>query len=179
VKKALLLLAELRDEDVDWLVRAGTRRDLAAGGALLQQGSPVDALFVLLEGQLVEEIAGGRPTAQLGPGEVVGARAFLDARPADASVRALVDAVLLELPARRLLARARTDGSFAGRFYRGLGVFLADRLRETERQLQSVRSGEAVAAEAGDGELNPELLDRLERAAARFQRLGQPLGGGG
>ncbi|MBM4319108.1 MAG: cyclic nucleotide-binding domain-containing protein, partial [Deltaproteobacteria bacterium] len=166
---------EFRDEDVDWLLAVGSSSRLPAGTTLIRQGVPGDALFVVLEGQLVVETEGGQRLALLGAGELVGELSFLDSRPPIASVRALRDTALLVLPVRRMLARLRTDVGFASRFYRGLGVFLADRLRETDLQLLSGAEAQGAEQGAGSEEIIAELLDKLDLAAARFELISRRL----
>src|SRR5690349_359554 len=52
MRKVLFLFGQLNDDDVEWMLTAGTRRFVPAGGVLIQQGVPVDAVFILLEGTL-------------------------------------------------------------------------------------------------------------------------------
>ena len=62
--------------------------DLADGTELVTQGGPGDALFVILEGEVVVERDGdGISTA--GPGDHFGELALLDGQPRSATVRAV------------------------------------------------------------------------------------------
>ena len=60
------------------------------GDTLFREGDPGDALMIVLEGQLVARVRTQTGTeeevARLGPGEVVGEMAFVDAEPRSATV---------------------------------------------------------------------------------------------
>ena len=67
--------------------------------------------------------------------------------------------------------RQRVDTAFASRFYRALGVFLADRLRSTVGRMaygDAQMLDEDVEAE---DEISPDLMETLDLAAARFQSI--------
>ncbi|NJL87245.1 MAG: hypothetical protein HC886_16730 [Leptolyngbyaceae cyanobacterium SM1_1_3] len=51
-KEVLSVFGELRDSDVDWLVSFGQTETIAADRVLLQAGRPVDAFYILLDGQM-------------------------------------------------------------------------------------------------------------------------------
>ncbi|MGI9144961.1 MAG: cyclic nucleotide-binding domain-containing protein [Chloroflexota bacterium] len=61
---------------------------LAAGAALVKQGAPGQALFLLLDGLLSVEVD-GEPVAQLGPGAIAGEVALLGDGKRTASLRAI------------------------------------------------------------------------------------------
>jgi hypothetical protein len=79
---ALVVAAEtgLERDLATRIMRAGRRPDvsrLAAGAMLVRQGTPGDALYLLLDGVLGVEVDGKR-ISEVGPGAVVGERAFLE-----------------------------------------------------------------------------------------------------
>ena len=71
--------------DLTALVRAGRLIPLPAGWTFVHEGTPADACFVLLEGQ-VHVLRGGVERATLGPGALLGEMGLLDARLRRASV---------------------------------------------------------------------------------------------
>jgi len=74
-----------------------------------------------------------------------------------------------------LREKLATDAPFAGRFYRALCIFLADRMRSATRRLGY---GDAVADEvAARGELNENVMDTVHLAGARFDRMLKRLAG--
>ncbi|MCX5964896.1 MAG: cyclic nucleotide-binding domain-containing protein [Cyanobacteria bacterium] len=72
MRKILFILGELDDADVDWLMRVGRKEKIETGSRLIQEGHPVDALYVVVSGefQVVEEGLQGREIARLKSGEV-------------------------------------------------------------------------------------------------------------
>src|SRR5438270_4355836 len=93
------ILSHLTEEDIDWMLVAGERREIPAGTVLVAEGEPASALFIILEGALSVSMAtlGGREIDRIGGGDVVGELSFADARPPSASVIALDDVVVCPL----------------------------------------------------------------------------------
>src|SRR6185436_6178421 len=98
--------------------------------------------------------------ANLMCGEVAGEMSFLDSRPPSASVRALEKCSVLAIPKSRLSQKLETDTAFAARFYRALGVFLSDRLRNTVGLL-GYGAGLRLDAKEYADEIDPETLDKV------------------
>jgi hypothetical protein len=115
---ALFILGELTDQDVDWMVSAGTRTQISAGTELIHEGQPASALYILLDGALEVSAAAARrrQLAHLGKGEVVGEMSFVDARPPSATVRATEDSLVLAIPLEGLRTRLEQETAFASRF---------------------------------------------------------------
>ena len=170
MRKVLFILSELADSDVDWMVDNGTKKHCARGAVLIEEGKPIEELFLLLDGHLSVTIAagGGQEVARLGSGEILGELSFLDSRPPTATVTAFEEATVLGIPRTRLTEKLREDMGFAARFYRALGVFLAARLRRSQQRL-GYESGKLLDDDIEhEDELDPSLLDNLALAGARF-----------
>ena len=172
MRKALSLLGILNDSDLDWMVAVGSRREVVAGEVFIQEGQPVDAVFIIVEGLLAVRTArtGTRDIALLRSGEIVGEMSFVDARPPSASVVSLGPSLVLAILRATLEAKLRDDVPFAARFYRSMAVFLADRLRTTSRGL-GYGDKPPEHAEVDDEEMDPDTLDALALAGARFDWL--------
>jgi bacteriocin-type transport-associated protein len=184
MRKVLFILSELADSDLDWMVANGTRRFFAPGDVLIREGRPIEVLYVLLDGQLAVSLAalGGREIARLHSGEILGELSFLDSRPPAATVTATEPSAALCIPRTRLTEKLGGDSAFAARFYRALGVFLASRLRRSQRRL-GYDQGPVLDGEVEhEDELDPALLDQVALAGARFdwmlKRLRQAPGDG-
>ncbi len=171
MRKVLFLLGSLSDRDVDWLASVGRVRLFHQGEVLIRQGQPIEDMFLLLDGTLSVRLgaAAGRELAKMYPGEIAGELSFLDSRPPSATVLALEQSRALAVPRTQLNRRLAMDEGFAARFYRGLGVFLASRLRQRV-SLMGFAAGEDLEMEDPD-ELDPELLDQTALAAVRFDHL--------
>ena len=171
MRNGLYFLSSLSDSDIDWLVTAGQRREMAAGINLIEEGRPIDSLFLVIDGAFAVRTAGpeARGTTRLHPGEVVGEMSFVDSAMPPATVQALEDSFVLAIPRRRLNARLAEDLGFASRFYRALSMLLADRLRA------SIAAVSGAAPLDENGELPVDMMDDVGMAIARFDWIQQRL----
>jgi bacteriocin-type transport-associated protein len=177
MRKALYLLGQLSDADVEWMIGHGRRERLPPGTILIREGQPVNAVYIVLDGVL--EVSGsgvgGGGRVPLGCGEVVGEMSFIDARPPSATVSAKENTVVLAIPRAGLSARLERNPEFAARFYRSLAVFLSHRLRDTVQRL-GYGKGQPLREDVEyEGELDAHLLDTLHLAGSRFDRVRQRL----
>lgn len=175
MRKVLFLFGQLNDDDVEWMLAAGTRRFVPAGATLIEQGIPVDAVFILLEGKLAVWLkprrGPEREIARLNAGEIVGEMSFVDARPPSATVRALEDSTVFAISRAALNTKLQTDQGFAARFYRALAIYLSTTVRERHRALGEAGVGEAVEEDENEEELDPNVLDGVYLAGERFDRM--------
>jgi len=75
-----------------------TIRRVKAGHALVEQGDAGEELFLVLNGVFVAEVD-KEPVAELGPGAVLGERATVDGGARTATLRAVTDCKVAEVPA--------------------------------------------------------------------------------
>ena len=177
MRKVLFLFGQLNDNDVEWMLAAGAKRFLPGGATLIEQGVPVDAVFILLEGRLGVWLKSRRgperEIARLNAGEIVGEMSFVDARPPSATVRALEDSTIFAVAKSVLNAKLSSDMGFAARFYRALAIYLSTTVRERHRALGYV-TGEADGEEEEEedvDELDANVLDGVYLAGERFDRM--------
>jgi CRP/FNR family cyclic AMP-dependent transcriptional regulator len=175
MRKVLFLFGQLNDDDVEWMLTAGSRRFVRAGETLIRQGVPVDAVFILLEGRLAVYLqprkGSEREIARLNSGEIVGEMSFVDARPPSATVRALEDSTVFALAKSALNAKLAADSGFAARFYRSLAIYLSTTVRERHRALGGSGTGEISEEEDDVDELDANVLDGVYLAGERFERM--------
>jgi CRP/FNR family transcriptional regulator, cyclic AMP receptor protein len=174
MRKVLFLFGQLNDDDVEWMLTAGVKRFVPAGEVLIEQGVPVDALFILLRGKLAVRLRGRhspeRELARLDAGEIVGEMSFVDARPPSATVKALEDSVVFALSKAVLNRKLAADFGFAARFYRALAIYLSTTVRERHRDLGPGGEGGEEDGEDAD-ELDANVLDGVYLAGERFDRM--------
>jgi CRP/FNR family transcriptional regulator, cyclic AMP receptor protein len=170
MEKVLFILSELDDDDIDWVLETGKRKELPIGTVLIQQGQPIDAVYILLEGQLSVTTTGaqGREIATLFTGEVVGEMSFIDTRPPSATVTAKTAAIVLCLPRSLLAIKLKQDVGFASRFYRALAVFLSERLRLA---VHLIGNNNPTPLRLADGGLTPADKERVAIAQTRLDWL--------
>jgi CRP-like cAMP-binding protein len=173
MRKVLYILGQLSDEDIEWMIGNGAPRQLRPGEAIISEGQPIEALYIVLDGLLAVSAAvtGAAEIARLGAGEIIGEISFVDTRPPAATVTALEPSTVFELDRARLYAKLEQDCWFAARFYRSVSVFLADRLRNTVGQLGYGSVPQRVPENEAQGELDTGVLDNVHLAGARFDRL--------
>jgi CRP/FNR family transcriptional regulator, cyclic AMP receptor protein len=174
MRKVLFIFGDLTDEDIDWFAAAGERKSIPAGTVLVQQGKAIADVYILLHGQLsviVSNEQGNITINTLQMGEIIGELSFLDSRPPTATVVAGTDAVVLAISRDKLAAKLARDAPFAAKFYRALGVFLADRLRSTTARLGFGSPDSLRAEDQTADEVDPKVLDSVAIAAKRFELL--------
>jgi CRP/FNR family cyclic AMP-dependent transcriptional regulator len=174
MRKVLFLFGQLNDDDVEWMLTAGPRRSVPAGGVLIEQGVPVDALFILLQGKLGVLLRSRqgpeRELARLDAGEIVGEMSFVDARPPSATVKALEDSAVFALSKAILNRKLAADFGFAARFYRALAIYLSTTVRERHRDLGPGGGSDGQEEDDAD-ELDANVLDGVYLAGERFDRM--------
>ena len=176
-----VLLKELNNSDINWLLATGRRQALAAGTQLVRAGQPLDCLHILIEGSLVSTVpqidnnplarafaaldngqSVGVEIARLSSGEVVGEMSLINLRPPATTVTAIESSQILSIPLLQLEAKLESDVGFAARFYRAIAILLSDKLETIIARLG--RSKLAPDTSIKDvlfifGELNDSDLD--------------------
>jgi CRP-like cAMP-binding protein len=139
MERILFILGILEDEDVDWLVSAGHRREVAQNEVLIHEGQPNTDIYLILSGHFVVLIARSHETeiAHLSSGEVVGEMSFVDHLPPSATVTAAEPAVVLAVQRPVLDQKLTQDLGFASRWYHALSVLLSIRLRGIVKHLEA------------------------------------------
>ena len=178
MKNSLYILAELSESDFDWLLSNGKRRTVPKGSVLIQEGQPVNALYLILQGMFVVTVNAldNREIAQLSSGEVLGEISLVDNRPPTATVTAGEDSIVWSIPKVRLSGKLSKDMTFACHFYQSLAVLLSDRLRGTVNWLGYTygHGKDAESQPALNGEIddfNPSLAGSLDMAKIRLKWL--------
>jgi bacteriocin-type transport-associated protein len=192
IKDVLFIFGELNDSDLDWLIANGDRQKLPINTTLIQEKCPVDALYILLSGQVSLSVSDGdrnplkrifaaiedRPdiateVARISKGAMLGETAFIDARLPAITAKTSEEAIVLTLSRSLLAAKLQQDIGFSSRFYRTIAALLADRLEGMLTRLAHSRrmyhKGQSLneSVEYAD-ELNSVALDRLAVAGKRF-----------
>lgn len=169
MRKVLYIMGELNDEDIEWMVRAGRRLDLAKGQVIIREGIEASELFIVLDGAVEADVAGIGVVARLASGEILGEMSFVDKAPPSATVRAVEAATVLALDKRTMDSRLASDIGFSARFYKALAIFLADRLRGTMDRTKT--AGDLTPHQIQEDELDETLLDNVGMAGLRFNHI--------
>lgn len=149
-----VLLQELSNRDLDWLVKTGHHLEVQPGVILVQAGKPIDTFSIVLDGTLAmtttcfEGSYLNRPTTcreneqsdweiwQFDSGEIVGESLLAnDSTIATTTVKAIEPALVLSLSQQQLMYKLKQDAGFAARFYRAIAMILSSRLHSLMSQL--------------------------------------------
>jgi signal transduction histidine kinase len=161
--KRLPLFAGLDDNDLNWLWDMAEPVSIRAGQLLMQEGTPGDACYIVLEGEFeITKRSDNQDIkiAQREPGAVIGEMSLLDHSPRSASVRATTDARLLRISQNTfdLLLKNSSSAAIA------IIHIVSDRLRQNEGLL---RQSEKMAAL---GKMSAGLAHELNNPAAAVRR---------
>ncbi|MBF2028967.1 MAG: cyclic nucleotide-binding domain-containing protein [Oscillatoriales cyanobacterium C42_A2020_001] len=173
MRTVLFLLGELDDDDIDWLIEAGDRQEVAAGTVLIHEGQTISTLFILLEGALSVTTAAsnGQEIANVLSGDIVGEMSFVDTRPPSATVTAKQNSIVLSISKEQLTQKLELDGGFAARFYRALAISLSTRLRLTVSRLQNFALPSSPEYELSMNELTKDAKENVALAKTRLDWL--------
>ena len=129
--EATVFLGVLHESDVEWLVANSKEHEVPSGTVLIQLGEPVEFLYLIVDGAFDVTVGSPDPRniATLYAGELAGEMSFVDLYPPSASVTASMRSRVLAIVKNALHEKIRSDTGFGARFYRGVCVLLAGRLR--------------------------------------------------
>lgn len=119
------------------LIRGCSIRTLASGDLLFAYGSAGSSLYIVLDGQL-RIFRGTRVIATVGANEYIGELALLEAAPRSASVSALGDATLLEMPSQAFERYLRGEPDAMAALMRTVGRRLRRTLDDTQTAYEQV-----------------------------------------
>lgn len=129
--EATIFLGVLHESDVEWLVTNSKEHDVAPGTVLIRCGEPVEFLYLVVDGALDVTVFSpdARHIATLYAGELAGEMSFVDLQPPSATVTAGMRSKILAIAKSALTEKITDDPEFGSRFYKGISVLLAGRLR--------------------------------------------------
>ncbi len=131
------ILAALKPDQLQALVRLVTTRNCPRGQVIIKQGDPGAGLFIILEGsvQVTAKTRPGLPEAKLNvlqKGDFFGEMSLIDGYPRAATVTALTDTTVVELDRWGFLDALRREPNIA--------VAMLPVLTRRIRQLEESRS---------------------------------------
>jgi diguanylate cyclase (GGDEF)-like protein len=162
------LLSPLSDPELDQLLLACRERPLSAGQALCREGDEGHAMYVVLSGHLVVSKA-GKQVAVGSPGDVFGEMALIESRERAATLRALDETLVLEIPEgafRRHIAPSATSlmallQVFSDRARRDLDAIVSDNLKLQAYAAEVERTNDTLTRIRRQLEEKNRLLERL------------------
>jgi CRP/FNR family transcriptional regulator, cyclic AMP receptor protein len=131
-------LQDLTRNDWTLIESKAERIDFTLGQEIIKEGARIDHLYVLRDGAASVELEGTTSRAviaSLTAGDICGEMAFLEDSTATAAVVAKDEVRVDAIRADDLRELIAMFPGFGTRFYRSLAVILAQRLRQTSREL--------------------------------------------
>jgi CRP-like cAMP-binding protein len=172
MRKVLFILGQLNDSDVEWLATVGERRQIAPGTELIHEGTDIDAVYIILDGQMSVWVRGHLRIATATTGDILGEMSLIDAGRTSASLKCERESIVLAVPKAVLSRRLETDVGFAARFYKAIALCLADRMRSVVKRMGYGELEDEPAVDPPDrDELEATVLDSVHLAGARFERM--------
>jgi signal transduction histidine kinase len=161
------VFADLPEADLTWLAERMEDLHFAVGEVVGRQGEPVEYLNVILEGELIVEIAAepGSPRFIARKGQVTGALPFSRLKNFMGTARASMPLRMLRLHMRHFPEMLQHIPELAQR----LVAVMSDRIRETTRQ--ETQRDKLMAL----GKLSAGLAHELNNPAAAAQRAAKSL----
>ena len=143
---AEVLLRELSNADIDWMINAGHRETIESDRILVELCKQPDEIHLLLDGTLAiviplaDQVSGklSAPKAdgcgnyevmRLSSGEIVGELSLFNLCLMPAVAKAISPSLVLSIPRQQLVEKLEQDISFSSRFYRMIALMLSERLR--------------------------------------------------
>jgi len=129
--EAAVFLGVLNEPDIEWLVANSKQHQIRSGSVLIHRGKPVEFLYLIVDGafDISVSLPAERHIATLYAGELVGEMSFVDMHPPSATVTAGMNSSVLAITKAVLTKKIESDHGFGTRFFRGISVLLAGRLR--------------------------------------------------
>lgn len=131
------LFESFQPQTLSRLIRGCLMRSLSHGDVLFTYGSTGSSLYIVLEGHL-QVFRGTRLIATVGPNEYIGELALLESAPRSASVGALGNVTLLEMPRKAFKSYLRGDPEAMAVMMRTISRRLRGTLDDTQAAYEQV-----------------------------------------
>ncbi|MGF1499148.1 MAG: cyclic nucleotide-binding domain-containing protein [Elainellaceae cyanobacterium] len=166
-----VLLRELSNADLDWMLDIGQHHHLPAETVICQPQQQPDDVYLLLDGAIaltppphLGTAEADEPLVTLANGEFVGETALLNLPPLTVQTKVLQDSAVLRLPYPALKDKLQQDRAFAAHFNRAIALLLSERLRrmyERPDRLRFTQGRSAKEAMFVLGEMRDSDIDWL------------------
>src|SRR5512138_3726641 len=103
MKRVLYIFGQLTDDDVEWLIDHGKKREVANDEVIIRQNEKIDNIYIILDGSFQVLIGKNeRMISELSCGEIIGEMSFVDSAPTSATVKAVSESKVFFIPKQLL-----------------------------------------------------------------------------
>lgn len=131
--KLITILEVLSDEDIQWLLSTGVEDRIEPDTVVIKAGEYISSIYIVLEGTLGIYLSQSEDKMinTVGAGEILGEMSYLEDNPTSATVISQEPTVLLNISRDALDDRIGENPDFGRRLYKGIGISVSQRLRQT------------------------------------------------
>jgi CRP-like cAMP-binding protein len=160
--EAAAFLSALDESDIEWMVANSKQHDVEAGSVLIHRAEPVEFLYLIVDGSFKVTVLAPeeRHIATLYAGELAGEMSFVDMHPPSATVKAGMKSTVLAVSKSTLNRKIEIDSGFGSRFYKGVSVLLAGRLRAAYNVDRHAHGDQGEKVELGILKMRFEEIER-------------------
>ncbi len=178
MKKILYIFSQLREEDIDWFITHGHKKQIAAGEVLIKKKRPIDHIYIVLSGVLSIRIGvnENREIDEAAEGEILGEMSFVTGVLPYATVIAREDTVVSAIPRKVIAKKIEADDGFAARFFKAISIFLADRIRANIGLLGFGEIAVTQGELADIDDIDPVMVENIDAARQRFEGMQKKMG---
>src|SRR5438128_4308024 len=97
MRKVLFILGQLSDSDVEWLATTGERQTIRAGTEFIREGTDIETVYLILDGQMSVWAGGQVKLATVASGDILGEMSLIDSSKTSASVRCETASIVLAI----------------------------------------------------------------------------------
>ncbi|HNZ66946.1 MAG: cyclic nucleotide-binding domain-containing protein [Planctomycetes bacterium] len=165
MKKILYLFSKFIEQDIDWFLSVGVKKNTQEGSILLLENREIAHLYITISGSYAV-VKNDRILSKIGAGEVFGEMGLVDPQPMMYTIVSLEEGVVLELNLQQMKMKLKSDTAFASRFYQSICFLLSHKMKE---MFQTMTQNEEQFMY--EEELSSDNLDEAEVAASHFHKI--------
>lgn len=149
-----VLLQELSNSDINWMLENGHQQEFVSGKILLNPNIVTNTFYIILEGNFISTVSQDlnnpltrafatlegkeNPSLEImrfSNGEVIGENPLVTTSKITTTTKALEKSLVLGIPLQKLELKLKEDVGFASRFYRAIAILYSDRLQSLINRL--------------------------------------------
>jgi len=170
MRKVLHILGDFNDQDIEWLIDMGIKKNIQPEEFLIEANVPLHEIYFVLKGKFDVVLPDGTSLAKIKSGEILGEMSFIEEEAPMVNVKATEPAMVISISFAALTTRFKECLGFEGRFYKAMSLFLSSRLRGVAAKV-AYENTDLKTKKEFEQDIDNATLDRIQIAGERFSRL--------